>query len=192
MGIRQFNVVEFLGRNYLSEAYASEESDEVRAAFKTISAINKELFEHIPYKVVFTSEDHYVSAKDMRKQVSETGVIYIYDGWNGHPFLTLEENLIGRAVHDVFAHCVCGCPFDFTGELNAYFTQREYYPKHVWPVLFAEIPMQTAAFYAANKEFSFPQRAIAARDQDMMLVEHLKKDYSANSILKPFKPLQLV
>lgn len=192
MGMRQFNVVEFLGRNYLTEAYASEESEEVREAFKTISTINKELFNHIPYKVVFTSEDHYMSAKDMRKQVSETGIIYIYDGWNGHPFLTLEENLIGRAVHDVFAHCVCGCPFNFIGELNAYFTQRTYYPEHVWPVLFAEIPMQTAAFYVAGKEFNFPQRAIAASEQEMLLVEHMKKDYSANSILKPFKPLQLV
>lgn len=186
------NVVEVLGRNYIYGNYENEETPGVKEAFEIISKVNRELFKHIPYKVVFTSNDEYASAKEMRARVKAENTIYIYDGWNGHPFLTLEDNLIGRAVHDVFAHCVCGCPFNFTGELNAYFTQRTYYPKKVWSVLFAEIPMQTAAFYVAGKGFSFPQRAIEALQQDMDLVEHMKVDYSKNSILEPFKPLQLV
>jgi hypothetical protein len=187
--MKQLNVIEMLGKNYLTGNYESEQTAETKKAYETISTINRELFKHIPYKVVFTSNDEYASAKEMRERVQKENTIYIYNGWNGHPFLSLEDNLIGRAVHDVFAHCVCGCPFSFTGELNAYFTQREYYPKSVWNVLFSEIPMQTAAFYTANKEFSFPQRAFAATQQEMDMVEHLKKDYSKNSILKP---LQLI
>lgn len=192
MGIRQLDVVEVLGQNYIYGIYENEESAAVKKAFETISEINRELFKHVPYDVVFTSEDVYASAKEMRERVQKENLIYIYDGWNGHPVTTLSDNLIGRTVHDVFAHCVCGCPFTFIGELNAYFTQRQYYPKEVWPVLFAEIPMQTAAFYTAGKQYSFPQRAIAACEQDMAMVEHLKKDYSRNSILAPFKPLQLI
>jgi hypothetical protein len=181
------NVIEVLGMNYLEGLYQSENTESVKRDYEIISAVNKELFKHIPYTVVFTEKDMYSSAKEMREQVQKTGIIYIYTGWSGHPFLTQEENNIGRAVHDVFAHCVCGCPFNFQGELNAYYTQREYYPKEVWATLFAEIPMQTAAFYAAGKQFNFPQRAIRATEQDMLLVSHMVKDYSKNSILKPLE-----
>lgn len=183
--MRTMNVVEVLGRNYIEGLYSSENSKEVEHDFKIISAVNEELFKLIPYQVVFTEEDTYTSAKEMRERVQKEGIIYIYTGWSGHPFLTQEQNNIGRAVHDVWAHCVCGCPFSFQGELNAYYTQRELYPKSVWATLFAEIPMQTAAFYAAGKGFNFPQRAIKATEQDMMLVSHMVKDYSKNSILNP-------
>jgi hypothetical protein len=185
--MKTMNVVEVLGKNYIHGLYASENSEEVKKHFEIIAAVNKELFKQIPYEIVFTEEDMYSSAKEMREKVQETGIMYIYTGWSGHPFLTQEQNNIGRAVHDVFAHCVCGCPFNFQGELNAYYEQRKYYPKEVWATLFAEIPMQTAAFYAAGKEFSFPQRAIKATEQDMLLVSHMVKDYSKNSILKPLQ-----
>lgn len=186
--MEQMNVIEVLGRNYIEGLYESENTESVANDFKIIAAINEELFKHIPYEVVFTENDTYSSAKQMREEIQRTGIIYIYTGWSGHPFLTQEQNNIGRAVHDVFAHCVCGCPFSFQGELNAYYTQREYYPREVWNTLFAEIPMQTAAYYTANG-FNFPQRAIRATNQDMQLVAHMKKDYSKNSILKP---LQLI
>lgn len=182
------NVIEVLGRNYIEGNYESELSEKVKNDFKIIAEINRELFKHIPYKVQFTTDDTYSSAKQMREEIQRTGIIYIYTGWSGHPYLSQEDNNIGRAVHDVFAHCVCGCPFSFQGELNAYYTQREYYPREVWNTLFAEIPMQTAAYYTVGG-FNFPQRALAATNQDMQLVEHLRKDYSKNSILKP---LQLI
>jgi hypothetical protein len=171
-----------LGKSYVEGLYESENSLQVFDDFRTIVKVNKELFKHIPYKVVFTEEDTYTSAKQMREEVLRTGVIYIYSGWSGHPFLSQEENNIGRAVHDVFAHMVCGCPFTFQGELNAYYTQREYYPKGVWNTLFAEIPMQTAAYYYTGGH-DFPQRAIRATDQELQLVSHLIKDYSKNSVL---------
>jgi hypothetical protein len=172
-----------LGKNYIGGNYLTENSKEVEEDFKIIVEVNRELFKHIPYQVIFTDKDMYTSAKEMREQVTKTGVIYIYNGWSGHPFLTQEENNIGRAVHDVFAHMVCGCPFTFQGELNAYYTQREYYPERVWSTLFAEIPMQTAAYYYTGGGHDFPQRAIRATKQEMDLVEHMRKDYSKNSVL---------
>jgi len=184
--VKQMNVVDVLGRNYVEGLYESEKSKEVETGFRIISEINKKLFEKIPYKVIFTEKDVYGSAKEMRERVTETGLIYIYTGWSGHPFLSQHDNNIGRAVHDVFAHMVCGCPFTFTGELNAYFEQRKYYPKNVWGILFAEIPMQTAAYYY-TKGHDFPQRAIKATEQEMALVEHLKRDYSKNSVLQALK-----
>jgi hypothetical protein len=173
-----------LGRNYVEGIYETENSKQVEQDFRTIVEVNRELFKHIPYEVIFTDKDMYASAKEMREKVTRSGKIYIYNGWSGHPFLTQTENNIGRAVHDVFAHMVCGCPFSFQGELNAYYTQREYYPESVWNTLFAEIPMQTAAYYYTGSH-DFLQRAIRATDQEMQLVEHLKKDYSKNSVLAP-------
>lgn len=171
-----------LGYRYVNSSYTSEESEEVRAHYQTIAQVNAELFEAIPFEVVFTENDAYKDAKEMRKRVIKENKIYIYKGGNEHPFLSPEDNLKGRAVHDVFAHMVCGCPFSFQGELNAYYEQRNYYPREVWATLFAEIPMQTAGYYYSNG-FDFPQRALEATERDMELVEHLKKDYSQHSVL---------
>ncbi len=171
-----------LGRNYIEGNYSSENSERVKEHFRIIAEVNAELFDLIPFEVIFTEEDMYQSAREMRERVVAENTIYIYKGGIEHPFLTPEENLKGRAVHDVFAHLVCGCPFSFKGELNAYYEQRNYYPREVWATLFAEIPMQTAAFYYANG-YDFPQRAIEATQTEMNLVEHLKHDYSSNSVL---------
>lgn len=173
-----------LGRNFMEGIYESENSDQVREDFRKIAAVSSALFEKIPYTVIFTEDDHYKSAKDMREKVSASGIIHIFSGNNDHPYLSPEENLKGRAVHDVFAHMVCGCPFTFQGELNAYYEQRKHYPTSVWPTLFAEIPMQTAAFYYNGKSFEgIKQRTFRATETEMNLVEHMKKDYSQNSVL---------
>jgi hypothetical protein len=164
----------------------------VQDAFAEISRVNRELFNMIPYVVQFTSEDVYSSAKEMRERVQEEGIVYIYTGWSGHPILTQEDNNIGRAVHDVFAHLVCGCPFTFEGEYTAYLEQRKWYPQWTWDVLFAEIPAQTAAYYYVGSH-NFDQRAIAAPKRWMELTKSLDlQDYSHNSILNPTKFLEVI
>ena len=184
MGSQTMDVKMVLGRNYMEDMNREENTEEIAAHFRQIAAVSSSLFEKIPYEVVFTEEDHYKSAKDMREKVTASGIIYIFSGNNDHPFLSPEENVKGRAVHDVFAHMVCGCPFSFQGELNAYYEQRKHYPKETWATLFAEIPMQTAAFYYNGKSFEgIVQRGIKATETEMNLVEHLRKDYSHNSVL---------
>lgn len=185
MGKNEF-IRYIIGQEYMTrtKGIENEHSIHVQAAFKEIAAVNRELFDLIPYEVVFTSDDIYSSAKEMRERVQKEGIIYIYDGWSGHPLLTLEENLIGRAVHDIFAHLVCGCPFNFEGEYTAYLEQRKWYPDWTWDVLFAEIPAQTAAFYYNGNSHDFNQLAIAAPSRWMELGNLLElQDYSHNSIL---------
>lgn len=185
MGKNEF-IRGIIGEEYLVRSGKSmqENSKDVERIFRDIVAVNKELFESIPFEVVFTTEDVYSSAKEMRERVLSEGVIYIYSGWGGHPFLTQDENNIGRAVHDVFAHLVCGCPFNFEGEYTAYLEQRKWYPQHTWDVLFAEIPAQTAAYYANGNSHDFDQRAISAPEKWIKLAENLElQDYSHNSVL---------
>ena len=172
-----------LGKAYI-EGIRPEETEDIKRKYEMIKEVNNRLFEQIPYEVVFTEEDCYQSAREMREAVTKSNKIYIYKGGaDDNPFLSEMENLKGRAVHDVFAHMVCGCPFSFKGELNAYYEQRKHYPKETWAVLFAEIPMQTASYYYNEKSFDFPQRAIEATEAEMKSVEHMVHDYSENSVL---------
>lgn len=81
---------------------------------------------------------------------------------------------------------VCGCPFNFKGELTAYIEQRKLYPESTWGVLFAEIPLQTSAYYYKGS-FDFNQRAIEANsDLVEYVVNRFEEDYSDNSVLKPY------
>lgn len=172
-----------IGKEYVEGNFKVDKAF-LQRAYDEIKRINNEIFERIPFKVIFTDDDTYASAKEMRERVIKEGVIYIYKGGEPNEYLTQEENWKGRAVHDVWAHLVCGCPFNFQGELNAYYEQRKYYPEWTWRVLFAEIPAQTSAFYYSDG-FDFEQRAIEAPKHWLELTEKYKRDYSQNSVLKP-------
>jgi hypothetical protein len=172
-----------IGRQYVEANFASENSDFVAKCYREYVRINQELFAKIPFPVVFTNVDTYKTAKEMRERVLNEQVIYIYTEYGGHPFLNQEENNIARAVHDVWAHLVCGCPFTFQGEFNAYLEQRKHYPKWTWNVLFTEIPAQTAAYYYKG-DFSYVQRAFIAPVEWVEVCEmNLIKDYSQNAIM---------
>lgn len=179
-----FDVRTTIGRQYVHGYFPTEESVLVRDAFATFSRINRELFARIPYEVVFTEEDPYTSAKHMREDITRSGVARIFTGWSGHPFLTEEQNNVSRAVHDIYAHMVCGCPFTFEGEYTAYVEQRKHYPEWTWGVLFAEIPAQTAAYYYTGS-FSYKQRAFEAPGQWMEMTKGMEKDFSRHAVLTP-------
>lgn len=178
----QKTVREQIGEAYINGFFESENGNFVELAYREIARVNEQLFEQIPFKVIFTESDLYESAREMREHVQSTGVIHIYKGGSDHEFFTEEQNWKGRAVHDVFAHLVCGCPFSFVGEYNAYLEQRKHYPEWTWRVLFAEIPAQTAGYYVAGG-FNFKQRAIQAPQQWLNDCEQFMTDYSENSIL---------
>jgi hypothetical protein len=173
-----------IGKQYMSGKFASENSEFVAKCFREFAKVNAELFKLIPFRVEFTETDSYQSAKEMRERVIKEKVIYIFTGYSGHPFLSHDENNISRAVHDVWAHLVCGCPFSFKGEFNAYLTQRKHYPSWTWNVLFTEIPAQTAAFYHCGDFPDIPQRAFISPVQWVEMCEmELSHDYTANAIM---------
>jgi hypothetical protein len=122
----------------------------------------------------------------MRDSFKKTGYVKIYTEYDGHPYLDQNANNEFRAIHDIFAHMVCGCPFTFEGEYMAYLEQRKYYPPSTWKVLFAEIPAQTCAYYY-SKGFSFKQRAIEAPSEWLEMCKDIKFDYSDDAVLKKGK-----
>lgn len=173
-----------IGRAYCEDNFLGEEGLHVADEFEKIKRITNKLFDLIPYGIEFTQDDPYESAKEMRHFVKETNAIKIYTVFDGHPFLNEKENSKFRAVHDVFAHLVCGCPFTFVGEYTAYLEQRKYYPKSSWNVLFAEIPAQTCAYYYTGN-FNFKQRAFEAPTTWLKMCEGIEKDYTRHSIMRP-------
>lgn len=176
------NVKLHIGKQYRNMVDQSDKAD-IQQIYKTINEVNKALFDKIPFPVVFTADDPYNSSKHMRERILDDGKVYIYNGGKATNLMNKRQNCVSRAVHDVFAHCVCGCPFSFRGEYNAYLTQRAYYPKNTWNVLFAEIPAQTAAYYH-KKSFNFQQKAFSAPKEWLDLCVPLKKDYSKNAIIE--------
>lgn len=174
---------EHIGNSYCNDLFSSENSEFVAKCYAEYAKVNRKLFKMIPFPVIFTKNDTYASAKEMRERVIKDRKIYIYTEYDGHPFLEQGDNNIARAVHDIWAHLVCGCPFTFAGEFNAYLEQRKYYPSWTWRVLFTEIPAQTAAYYFMG-DFSYKQRAFAAPAEWLELCStYLIKDYSKNAIL---------
>ena len=172
-----------LGRLYREGKVEGENSATVKKHYDTIVKVNKELYNMIPFKVVPFEGEPYKNAKEMRERVVREGIMYISTDGEPNEFMTQEENFIGRAIHDCFAHMVCGCPFTFEGEYNAYLEQRKYYPKEVWGTLFAEIPMQTASYYY-GMNFDYEQRAFEAPIELMEEAEKLLvRDYSHNSVI---------
>lgn len=173
-----------IGRAYCEDKFLGEEGEYVKQQFDIIKYVTGKLYDMIPYGIEFTPNDPYESSKEMRERVKKDGYIKIYTYTGGHPLLSQEDNDKFRAVHDVWAHLVCGCPFTFEGEYTAYLEQRQYYPKSTWNVLFAEIPAQTCAYYY-SQSFDFKQRAIEAPTTWLNMCKGIKEDYSKNSILKP-------
>jgi hypothetical protein len=178
------SIRETIGALYVNGKFSSENSEFVSNCYREMVHVNRQLFDRIPFPVIFTPDDVYASAKEMRERVAKERVIYIYTGWSGHPFLSEEENNISRAVHDVWAHLVCGCPFTFMGEFNAYMTQRKHYPSWTWAVMFTETPVQTAAYYYCGGFPDMQQRAFIAPLEWLEICEtELTHDYSANAIM---------
>lgn len=188
------NDIMALGNLYMNGQFKNENTDDIKHKFEEMERINLELFKAIEsrynIKVVFTENDAYKSARDMRERVMNERIMYIFSGNNTHKYFTPQGNLIFRAIHDIMGHLVCGCPFSHKGEISAGLTQRHYYPKELHALLFSEIGLQTSAFYFNGKKFDgIEQRAV---ELDSSLVSHFyqyEEDYSSQSVLEPLTDL---
>ena len=111
----------------------------------------------------------------MRKEVAETGVLFVSKEANEHPLWTPEQNLHFRAVHDYIVHILPGEKgpgFSRRGEIRAYNLHRRLAPRDAIPALFTEVVGQ--ACYA-NARGEFPTQKIAVfRDVDFINVGEIE------------------
>lgn len=162
----QPNVPVQIGREYVeSDALEGEGTVRVRDAYAKIARINRHLYDKIPVEVVWTEDDPYDDYADMRERVRRTGTLRVFAGGTEPPFMSHEDNVKGRAVHDFFGHLEADVPFTFEGEYRKWQHVRGRYPRECAGVLFAEVVGQVAAAYYLDGGFDnprFTQRACDA------------------------------
>jgi len=167
-------------KTILGEWYdsANEEPSLASDAYEVIAEINEEKYEEIPCKVIWQEEDPYDSFADMRETVQVEGQLRVFSDGSDPKFMSHEQNIKGRAVHDWFGHLSAGCDFSMEGEWTKYQHVKDDYPPWVRPLLFTEIVGQrAAASYYPNGFFDeqFEQQAAFAPKHVRTLAKEVLK-----------------
>lgn len=161
--MRSQEAKERIGKEYIeADSLPYENSDRVRRAYRRIARINEHLYSQIPIEVIWQKEDPYDSYADMRETVAKEGVLRVFSGGSGTRYLSHEENVKGRAVHDFFGHLEADVDFSFCGEFRKWLHVKDRYPPDAQSVLFTEVVGQRAAAGYLDEGFAsdrFEQRA---------------------------------
>lgn len=165
-----------VGEAYLATPDESK-SERAKRLYAQYARETERLFKLIRLRVEFTTEDPYKTAAEMREDAIKHGRMKVFSGGTPHDLLTQEQNLRGRAVHDLLAHLVCGCPFTASGEYNAFEAQAALYSHELRSLLFTEIVGQSCAYVL--------QKGTHAEQKVLFLPDHLID--AAQSMRRRFK-----
>lgn len=149
-----------IGYEYQNGNIQQNDTD-VKEAYRQLAKRNKELFEQIPVPVEFVSHDPYNNYYHMAKAVANTQKLQIFDGGSTPKYLSKDENLMGRAVHDWYGHLTHDCDFSPKGEFTKWYHMTDMYPDRVTQILFAEVVGQVSVVHYDGWE-NLEQRCISA------------------------------
>jgi hypothetical protein len=141
-----------------------QRSEDISKNYNQIATINEAWFDLIPIEVVFQSDDPYDSYIDMKETVEREGKLRVFNGGSEPKFMSKEQNIKGRAVHDYFGHLSADCNFSMRGELQKWNHVKDHYPKEAHSLLFTEIVGQRGAvsYYDGFGDPRFTQKAVKA------------------------------
>ena len=165
-------------KTILGEWYDNTDESPERAeyAYQEIAKINEKKYETIPVEVIWQKEDPYDSYEDMKKTVEKENKLRVFSGGSEPKFISQEQNVKGRAVHDWFGHLDADCDFSLAGEFEKYTHVKNDYPAWTRPLLFTEIVGQrAAASYYENGFFDnrFEQKATFAPNHVQTLAKRV-------------------
>lgn len=161
-GLTEDDLKQIIGRWYDTR---DSEACHASKAYQVISRINNHWYDMIPVEVVWQEKDPYNSYADMRHTVETEGKLRVFSGGSNPKYMSHEDNIRGRAVHDWFGHLERGCDFSLEGEWKKYYHVKDRYPQWVRPLLFTEIVGQRAAasFYPNGfTDSRFEQKSVFA------------------------------
>jgi len=150
-----------IGESYVSGDWNQQPPDRQWYVHQTMADVNSQLFDNIPVTVRFVDSDPYLDYTDMKRSVDQTGVLQIFTGGDTPKYLTKQQNLEGRAVHDWYGHLSHDCDFSPKGEFTKWFGMVDHYPPHVTQLLFGEVVAQVAAIHHVGG-FDYNQRPCIA------------------------------
>ncbi len=139
-----------IARQYLTGA-ASMPTDREARAFRDWLVKS---YAPIAYMVRRTHDE--VSPELFMAEWIATGQLLITDAHSEHPFLTVDENFMFRAVHD-WHHLQTGCEFDWQGEVAAFELAAELAPVCIRWILRSEILGQAAVAVTTGQ---FPEQKL--------------------------------
>lgn len=155
------------------DAYARKVADAYEAAplfdksvtkhWDALSQSNHTLYKRMLSKIKIenVTDDPYPDQATMKKDVEKTGILKVYTGDSEHPYWSVEDNLVFRAVHDYITHILTDTPFGLHGELRAVNTHMKMSTPEAWPALFTETAAQTCVCIVTGK---FPVQKVAVID----------------------------
>lgn len=161
------DVAEAIGKEYIeSDRLPGERDfDVMLEKYRKIAQVNAVLYDAIDVDVVHTPDDPYDSADEMFRDIEENDRLKVFTGGTHPVFLTVEENIQGRAVHDYWGHYKNRVDFSFEGEFKKWDNHKYHYPEECWGILFAEVVGQLGAAYYLPDGFDsdrFCQRPVDA------------------------------
>lgn len=162
------DVEQEIGKAYVETAeFADEDSDSIREQYEVIGHRHEILYEQIPVPVIWTHEDPYESAATLREQIDDEGELRVYTGGSQSTYMTAEQNVKGRAVHDYFGHYRFDADFSVAGEFAVWQHTKNFYLPSTHCILFSDIVGQRCAAGYLDDGFAsdqFEQRAFPAPD----------------------------
>ena len=107
--------------------------------------------------VMFVEGEPYETQAEMRDDYLKNHRIAISKDNSTHPFFSLDDNLIFRAVHDFIVHIQNNTPFGLKGEMRAANYHMHILPELAKPALFTEVVGQVACAIVDGK---FPEQKV--------------------------------
>jgi hypothetical protein len=98
----------------------------------------------------------------MKETVESENKLRVFNGGSDPKFMSKEQNVKGRAVHDYWGHLSADCNFSMRGELQKWHHVKDHYPKEAHSLLFTEIVGQRGAvsYYDGFGDERFVQKAV--------------------------------
>lgn len=141
---------------------------DIRRAYRLMNTVNSQLFEQIPVPVIFQSEDPYDNYQDMAATVEFENTLRIWNGGSPVEYMTTEQNLKARAVHDWFGHLSLKCDFSIEGEVTKWANACKHYPDVCHQMLFAEVVGQVCTVHYQG--WDYEQKPVASPPRHLLAV----------------------
>lgn len=144
------------------EARPNKDSPDVLRSWAVLRKHNLLMFKRLSawVDVIWTEEDPYQSQAQMKREVEETGKLYINTGFSRNLLSgwSEEDNWKFRAVHDYVVHIGGNVDFSQRGEIKAYNVHAKIVPPAALDALFSEVVGQ-AAYATVRGRFLPVQKA---------------------------------
>lgn len=145
--------------------------------WKALNDSNHRMFKQMLSRVTveWVTGEPYADQREMREDFLRNKHIAVSKDNSDHPYFSLEDNIIFRAVHDFIVHIQNNTPFGLKGEMRAANYHMHLLPELAKPALFTEVVGQVSC---AIIDGDFPeQKVVVLKGFDYNNIGKLDQNY---------------